>query len=252
MVNPFRLLILGGTTEASGLARALAGRADISPTLSLAGRVANPKPAPIPTRVGGFGGVEGLSAYIRDNEIAAVLDATHPFAEQISTNAAAACTATHTPLVVFTRPPWTREPGDRWIEIDDLSLAPDALGEAPRRVFLTMGRLQLRHFTRAPQHDYLVRAIDRPDEIDTLPRAKLIRARGPFGLNDEERLLRQERIEFLVTKNSGGESTYAKIEAARTLGITVVIARRPASGGVDTLTSLVAALGWIEAHLPAP
>ena len=252
MVHPLRLLILGGTTEASALARALADRTDISPILSLAGRVANPKPAPIPTRVGGFGGVEGLSAYIRDNEIAAVLDATHPFAEQISTNAAAACTATHTPLVVFTRPPWTRGPGDRWIEIDDLADAPDALGEPPRRVFLTMGRLQLRHFTRAPQHDYLVRAIDRPDEIDALPRARLILARGPFGLADEESLLRQERIEFLVTKNSGGESTYAKIEAARNLGITVVIARRPASGGIETLTSLAAAIGWIEAHRPAP
>ena len=252
MVRPLRLLILGGTTEASVLARALADRADISPILSLAGRVANPKPSAIPMRVGGFGGIEGLSAYIRDNGIAAVIDATHPFAEQISTNATAACAATHTPLVVFTRTPWARQKGDRWIEVDDLADAADALGEAPRRVFLTMGRLQLRHFSRAPQHEYLVRSIDRPDEIDALPHAKLILARGPFGLADEEQLLRQERIEFLVTKNSGGASTYAKIEAARNLGIAVVIARRPADGGVEAVTSLDAALGWIEAHWPAP
>jgi len=247
-----RLLILGGTTEASALARALAPRADIAPILSLAGRTANPKPAPIPKRSGGFGGADGMIAYFKAEAIDAVIDATHPFAEQISANAAKACAETHMPLLVFTRPPWPRQPGGHWIEVESLDAAVDALGATPRRVFLTQGRLQLGVFARAPQHEYLVRSIDRPAEIDALPRARLILARGPFTLQDEERLMRDEGIEMLVSKNSGGESTYAKIEAARRLGVRVVIAQRPATPDVETVTHLNDALAWIEAHRPAP
>jgi precorrin-6A/cobalt-precorrin-6A reductase len=247
-----RLLILGGTSEAGALAAALASREDVAPILSLAGRTGNPKPAPIPSRVGGFGGVEGLREYLANHAIDAVVDATHPFAEQISANAGRACAASHVPLLVFTRPPWRREPGDDWIEVDGIEAAVDALGTEPRTVFLTHGRLQLAAFVGAPQHRYIVRAIDRPAELDAMPEAKLILARGPFALADEERLMRDEAIELLVTKNSGGAATYPKIEAARRLGVTVIVVRRPCQPNAEIATDLSAALAWIEAHRPAP
>jgi precorrin-6A/cobalt-precorrin-6A reductase len=251
-LTPLRLLILGGTSEASELATALAGREHVAPILSLAGRTTNPKPTPIPSRTGGFGGVEGLREYLASQAIDAVVDATHPFAEQISANAARACAAARVPLLVFTRPPWRREPDDDWIEVDGVEAAVDALGVEPRRVFLTHGRLQLGAFARAPQHRYIVRAIDRPAELDALPGAKLLLARGPFAFPDEERLMRDEGIELLVTKNSGGAATYPKIEAARRLGITVVVVRRPSPSNAEIATELSAALAWIEAHRPAP
>ena len=220
--------------------------------MSLAGATANPAPAPVPQRIGGFGGAEGLAAFLARERIGAVVDATHPFASRMSDNAVAACRATDTPLVVFTRPPWPREPGDRWIEVATMDDAADALGAQPKTVFLTQGRLQLAAFARAPQHRYIVRAIDRPAEIDALPKCKLILARGPFSLADELALMRREGIEALVTKNSGGGATYAKIEAARALGLEVVILRRPSAPEAETLYDLDAVLAWIRAHRPAP
>jgi precorrin-6A/cobalt-precorrin-6A reductase len=251
MPTPLRLLILGGTGEASALAAALAGREDIAPILSLAGRTGNPMPTPIPSRTGGFGGVEGLRAYLASNAIDAVVDATHPFAEHISRNAARACAAARVPLLVFTRPPWRPVPGDEWIEVDGIEAAVDALGAGMRTVFLTHGRLQLAAFA-GRRHRYVVRAIDRPADIDALPGAKLILARGPFALADEERLMREEGIELLVTKNSGGAATYPKIEAARRLGVTVIVVRPPLQPNAETATDLSAALAWIEAHRRVP
>jgi len=220
--------------------------------LSLAGATANPAQAPIPQRVGGFGGAEGLAAFLARERIGAVVDATHPFASRMSANAVAACRATDTPLVVFTRPPWTRKPGDRWIEVATMDDAATALGPQPKTVFLTQGRLQLAAFARAPQHRYIVRAIDRPAEIDALPKSTLILARGPFSLGHELELMKRERIEALVTKNSGGRATYAKIEAARALGIEVIMVRRPPAPQAETLHDLDAVLGWIRAHRRAP
>ena len=130
--------------------------------------------------------------------------------------------------------------------------AADALGARPKTVFLTQGRLQLAAFLRAPQHRYVVRAIERPAEIDALPDCRLILARGPFSLADELALMRSERVEALVTKNSGGRATYAKIEAARMLGIEVVIVRRPAAPEAETLHDLDAVVSWIAAHRRAP
>ena len=216
--------------------------------MSLAGATAHPAPAPIPLRIGGYGGAEGLAAFLTAERIDAVIDATHPFAARMSANAVAACRAARTPLVVFTRPPWTREPGDRWIEVATMEDAADALGTQPKTAFLTQGRLQLAAFLRAPQHRYIVRAIDRPEEIDALPDCKLILARGPFSLAGELALMENERVEALVTKNSGGRATYAKIEAARMLGIEVVIVRRPAAAEAETMVDLDAVLSWIAAH----
>jgi precorrin-6A/cobalt-precorrin-6A reductase len=220
--------------------------------LSLAGATANPARSPIPQRIGGFGGVEGLAAYLAAERINAVVDATHPFASRMSANAVAACRATDTPLVVCTRPPWTPEPGDRWTEVATIDDAVPALGEAPKTVFLTQGRLQITPFAREPQHRYIVRAIDRPTEIDSLPNCQLILARGPFSLADELALMRNEGVQALVTKNSGGGATYAKIEAARALGIEVVIVRRPPPPEAETVHDLDAVMSWIAAHRPAP
>lgn len=213
--------------------------------LSLAGATANPAPTPIPQRIGGFGGPAGLAVYLRAEWIDAVVDATHPFAARMSANAVAACRATATPLVVFTRPPWVRQEGDRWIEVATMEEAVDALGPKRKTVFLTQGRLQLAAFVRAPQHRYIVRAIDPPAEADALADCRLILARGPFALRDELALMRDEKVETLVSKNSGGRATYPKIEAARTLGVEVVIVKRPKPPDAETLHDLDAVMAWI-------
>ncbi len=247
-----RILILGGTTQASDLASALATRADVEPLLSLAGRTQNPTPAPIPCRVGGFGGVEGLATFLRDHQFDALIDATHPFAAQISANARAASAASGVPLLVFSRPAWAPNEGDDWSEVGGVAEAVAALGAKPRRVFLTHGRLQLAAFAAAPQHFYLVRAIDRPEELRLLPHHKFISARGPFTLEGERDIMRAERIEFLVSKNSGGGATAAKLVAARELKIPVVLIARPQAEGAEEAARLADVLDWIEAHRPAP
>ena len=185
-----RVLVLGGSSEASALVRLLAGRPDIEATLSLAGRTAQPAPAPIATRSGGFGGVEGLIDYLTSRDIEAVIDATHPFAAQMSRNAREACALLALPLVVLTRAAWEPVAGDRWIDVADAAEAASALGEAPRRVFLTLGRLSLPAFAAAPLHHYLIRAIDPPEGLEALPRHELILARPPFTMGHEERLMR--------------------------------------------------------------
>jgi precorrin-6A/cobalt-precorrin-6A reductase len=247
-----RLLILGGTTEASALARHIADRHDLDPMLSLAGRTKNPVAPPIPYRMGGFGGVAGLKTYLTDSKIDAVIDATHPFAAQMSLHAADACRDLKRPLVQFTRAPWRPADGDRWLPVPDMEAAAQALGAEPRRVLLTVGGLQLAAFAAAPQHHYVVRTIDPPDAANALPEHRLILARGPFALEDEIALMREEHIDVLVTKNSGGSATEAKLEAARALRIAVVMVERPETAGVPTLENLEAVMGWIEDHRPAP
>jgi precorrin-6A/cobalt-precorrin-6A reductase len=181
-----------------------------------------------------------------------VIDATHPFAQRMSANALAAADATGTPLVVFTRSPWARQEGDRWIEVATMDDAVEALGTKRKTAFLTQGRLQLAAFAKAPQHRYIVRTIDRPAKIDALRECQLILARGPFALDDELKLMRDERVEALVTKNSGGRATYAKIEAARTLGVSVVMVRRPKPPEAETLYDLDAVMTWIGVHRAPP
>jgi precorrin-6A/cobalt-precorrin-6A reductase len=220
--------------------------------MSLAGATANPAPAPIPQRVAGFGGAAGLAAFIRAKRIDAVIDATHPFAARMSANAVAACRAAGAPLVVFSRPPWTAVAGDRWIEVGTIDEAVDALGAERKTVLLTQGRLQLAAFRRSPHHRYIVRSIDRPADIAALSDFRLILARGPFALADELGLMREERVEALVTKNSGGSATYAKLEAARMLGVGVVMLRRPKAPETETLHDLDAVMAWIAAHRAAP
>jgi precorrin-6A/cobalt-precorrin-6A reductase len=242
-----RILILGGTTEASALARLLAGDRRFDPILSLAGRTSAPKAQPIPTRTGGFGGVEGLKSWLRNERIVAVIDATHPFADQISAHAVAACEGLGLPLLSVSRPPWLAQPGDKWRHVPDAKAAAAALGKEPRTVFLSMGRLELAPFADAPQHRYVVRLIEPPGDIGLPPNMTFRYARGPFGIAAERNLLTAERIEIIVSKNSGGAATYAKIEAARDLGLPVIIIDRPAKAQGDVVETAEAALAWLDA-----
>lgn len=247
-----RVLILGGTTEASALVAALAGRDGFVPVLSLAGRTERPVLPDVAYRIGGFGGADGLAAYVRNEAIEAVVDATHPFAARMCWNAAAACERTGVPMVRLGRPSWTRQPGDRWIEVASIGQAVVALGESPRRVFLTVGRLSLPAFGAAPQHHYLVRSIDAPEDLSMLPNRRLLLARGPFDAEAEEALMRDNAVEVVVTKNSGGTATAGKLEAARRLGLAVVMVARPPRPAMPEANSVDEAVRWIEAHRPRP
>ena len=242
-----RILILGGTTEASALAALLSGRSEFSPVLSMAGRTSDPRPLPIPTRIGGFGGVEGLARFLSQERIEAVIDATHPFAAVMSRNAAVACAQAHVPLLALRRPPWKAQEGDRWIEVASMGEAVHALGEAPRRVFLTVGRLELPPFAAAAQHTYLVRTIEPIGEALPVPNVIAIQDRAPFDEAAEQALMQRERVDVVVTKNSGGAATYPKIAAARALGLPVIIVARPEKPrGIEEVSSADAALEWLE------
>ncbi|WP_315799158.1 cobalt-precorrin-6A reductase [Bradyrhizobium sp. SZCCHNRI3043] len=244
-----RILILGGTTEASELAKLLAGDDRFAATLSLAGRTASPKPQPLPTRIGGFGGIAGLEAWLRDHAIDAVIDATHPYADQISRHAVAACHALSVPLASIRRAAWQRQAGDRWIEVDSADDAASALGADPARVFLSLGRLELAAFGAAPQHRYVARTIDPPGDVLLPSDIRFVHDRGPFDEPTEEAFLIQERIAFVVSKNSGGAATYPKIAAARRLAIPVVMITRPVKPHGVALDGARAALLWLEAQL---
>lgn len=221
------ILILGGTLDARRLAGRLAARDDLDVTLSLAGRTQRPVEQGVPIRSGGFGGADGLAAYLREHAVALLIDATHPYAARISANAARAAEAAGVPLIALRRPAWRRAAGDRWTEVDGEAEAVRALGTAPRRVFLALGRQELAPFEAAPQHHYLVRSVDPVEPRPALAHVRYVTARGPFDEAAEEALLRSERIDAIVAKNSGGAATYGKIAAARRLGVEVVLLRRP-------------------------
>jgi precorrin-6A/cobalt-precorrin-6A reductase len=242
-----RILILGGTTEASALAALLAGRSEFSPLLSMAGRTSDPRPLPIPTRIGGFGGVEGLARFLAQERIEAVIDATHPFAAVMSRNAAEACAKAHVPLLALRRPPWIAQAGDRWVEVSSMEEAVQALGQEPRRVFLTVGRLELPPFAFAAQHTYLVRTIEPIGDALPVPNVIAIQDRAPFDEAAERALMERESVDVVVTKNSGGAATYPKIAAARALVLPVIIVARPEKPrDVDEVASADTALEWLE------
>jgi precorrin-6A/cobalt-precorrin-6A reductase len=232
-----RILILGGTTEASAIARALVGDSRFDPVLSLAGRTRAPVPPPIPWRSGGFGGPAGMADYIRRERIEALVDATHPFAVRIKAHAASVAV----PRVVVLRPPWRAVPGDHWTEVPSMTAAFQALGDAPRRVFLTVGQQELAPF--GSPHHYLIRSVDAPAAAP--PGATIITARGPFDPAAEQALLAQHRIEILVTKNSGGTATAGKLAAARALGLPVVLVARPPRPDGLVVEDAAGALAWL-------
>ncbi|RVW04192.1 cobalt-precorrin-6A reductase [Rhodococcus xishaensis] len=240
-----RVLVLGGTSEA----RMLASRLDQDPTLevisSLAGRVREPVLPTGRVRIGGFGGAGALAAWLRTNDIDAVVDATHPFAGRITANASAAATEACVPILVLRRPEWVAGPRDHWHEVADLAAAAESVPTVGERVFLTIGRQGVGAFADCPGW-FLVRAIDPPEA--RMPRdSELLLARGPFTVDEELTLMLEHRIDVLVTKNSGGELTSAKLEAARALGVPVVmVARTPIPPGVQSTADLDSAVRWVS------
>jgi precorrin-6A/cobalt-precorrin-6A reductase len=241
-----RILILGGTIEARMLAEALAAKPGVTVTQSLAGRTTKPMPQPVPVRVGGFGGAEGLADYLRAERIDALIDATHPYAAIISANAAEAARETGVPLVALRRPSWTKVDGDSWIEVVTIEEAVGALGQAARRVFLALGRKELQPFTAGPQHVYLIRSVDPVDPPLAVPHAIYIAARGPFSEAEDRALLKRYRIDVVVAKNSGGTATYGKIAAARTLQLPVIMLTRPALPDVPSVATVEEAVAWLD------
>jgi precorrin-6A/cobalt-precorrin-6A reductase len=237
-----RVLILGGTTEASAIARGLVGDKRFEPVMSFAGRTRAPVAPPIAWRVGGFGGAAGLAGYVRLEGIQAVVDATHPFAARIKANAATLAV----PRVVVLRPAWQAVAGDCWMEVPTMDAAFQALGPAPQRVFLTVGQQELAPF--GPPHHYLIRSVDAPS--DPPPDATVITARGPFNEADERALLLEHGIDVVVTKNSGGAATAGKLAAARALGLPVVLVARPPRPAGLIVPDAAGALAWL-AHQAA-
>jgi len=214
-------------------------------TLSLAGRTQRPLAMPVPVRVGGFGGAEGLEAWLRDQRVAALLDATHPYAARISANAAMAARRAGVPLLVLARPAWEPGAGDDWRQVADVAAACAALGAAPRRVFLALGRQEVAGFAAAPQHRYLIRSVDPVTPPPPMPDVTCLTARGPFALENEERLLDAHRIEVIVCKNSGGTASRAKLLAARARRLPVLMLQRPPPPEAPSVASVAAALDWL-------
>jgi precorrin-6A/cobalt-precorrin-6A reductase len=237
------LLILGGTAEARELAAALDG-AGVAVTSSLAGRVSRPRLPRGDVRVGGFGGPDGLAAWLRERRVAAVLDATHPFAARISASAARACPAAGVPLLRLERPGFAQRPGDRWHRVPDLPAAARLAPELGRRAFLTTGRGGLARFDGCW---FLIRCVD-PPPPPLPPRHELILARGPFTLRDELALIDRHGLDLLVTKDSGGAATAAKLDAARERGLPVIVVERPPRPAVATVATVAEALTWALTH----
>jgi precorrin-6A/cobalt-precorrin-6A reductase len=238
------ILILGGTTEASALAQALANRG-MRATLSYAGRVASPKPQPVPVRIGGFGGVTGLADYLQTDKVTHLVDATHPFAARMSGNAVAAAGAAGVPLIALTRPAWVPEPGDDWRQVGDIDGAVAALAGPRRRVMLALGRMHVAAFAAQPQHHYLLRFVDTADTAPVLPDHRLVVDRGPFDVARDTALLRDHAIDLLVCKNAGGTGAQAKLIAARRLGVPVLMIDRPVLPARAEVDGVADVLRWI-------
>ena len=251
--RPSRVLILGGTAEARALAHDMSAHygAGLDVVTSLAGRTAAPAPLAGRVRRGGFGGAGGLKDYLDAEGVELVVDATHPFAVRISANARAACEAAQVPRLVLTRPQWTKRPGDRWHEVADGAAAARLLPQLGRRVFLATGAHGLAPFAALADIWFLVRLVEAPR--DPLPFAafEVVVGRGPFITDDEIALMRRHRIEVLVSKMSGGTATVAKLDAARELGLPVVMLKRPDMEAGPRATGVKEAMRWIAARLVA-
>jgi precorrin-6A/cobalt-precorrin-6A reductase len=238
------ILILGGTAEARELARRL--HEDGTPVISsLAGRVSQPKLPVGEVRIGGFGGPAALATWLHENRVTAVIDATHPFAARISASAYTACASAELPLLRLERPGWEERPGDRWHWVDNIDAAASLVPATGERVFLTTGRQDLAAFAGISAAWFLIRCVD-PPEPTLPPRHELVLARGPYTLEGELGLIDAHEIDVVVTKDSGGDLTVAKLEAARRRELPVIVVRRPARPDGDSVHTVAAALAWVE------
>ncbi|GHE24748.1 cobalt-precorrin-6A reductase [Streptomyces vinaceus] len=245
--SPAHVLVLGGTTEARRLAQALAGDPSYRVTTSLAGRVSAPVLPPGEVRIGGFGGPGGLAAWITAHRVTHLVDATHPFAERMSFNAAEAQALAGVPLLALRRPGWTPRPGDDWTFADSLDDAAERLPGLGARAFLTTGRMGLHTFAHLTDTWFLARSVD-PPAAPVPPQLEVLLDRGPFTLEGERELIARHRIDVLVTKDSGGRATAPKLTAAREAGIPVLVVRRPpVPEGVAQAGDTDAALEWLGA-----
>jgi precorrin-6A/cobalt-precorrin-6A reductase len=221
------VLILGGTTEAAALSHALTAMPNLRTISSLAGRTRAAQDIAGEVRTGGFGGADGLAAFLRDATIDAVIDATHPFAAEITANAVHACGQTGVPLLRLDRPAWQRTEADRWISVSDMAAAARLAAGLGNRIFLATGRSGLEAFASLRDRWFLIRLIEAPQSPLPLVNYELITGRGSFSVADERALLRDYAVDVVVSKNSGGDATYGKIAAARDLGLPVVMVERP-------------------------
>jgi len=245
------VLVLGGTSEARALAAELVGVPGLRVISSLAGRVSNPALPAGEVRVGGFGGTAGLAAYARAERVGAVVDATHPFAETISAHAVEVCARAGLPLLRLARPGWSPRDGDDWHDAGSLDEAAAMLPSLGTRVFLTTGRQGLAAFAALDGLWFLIRCVDPPD--GPLPaRREVLLARGPYERQAERDLMRRHEIDVLVTKDSGGPLTEGKLDAARDLGIPVVMVSRPAAAAAESVTAVGDAARWVEGHIARP
>ena len=221
------LLILGGTSEASAFANIVATE-QISAILSYAGRVERVKPHAVKMRIGGFGGIQGLVEYLHAHQVTHIIDATHPFAAQISQNAIQAAQITKIPYCALTRPAWQAEEADSWHHLDSLEAAIDWLDRPSLRVMLAIGRQNLALFEPLDQHYFLLRLVDAPASQPCFAACDIIVSRGPFTYQSDVQLLQRYQIDTIICKNSGGSGARAKLDAARHLGIEVGMIDRPA------------------------
>jgi len=238
-------LILGGTTEATALCKAFAETGQTG-TVSLAGRVARPIKHPLPQRIGGFGGAEGLRRYITDHKITHLIDATHPFAAQMSSNAVYASQAADIPLIALTRAPWRAEAEDNWSTVVDIPAAVAALDMPPARIMLAVGRMHLQDFAPNPQHFYLLRLVDAPDIPLPFADHAVVVDRGPFTVEGDLDLMRQHRITHVVSKNSGGTGAQAKLLAARALNLPVILIDRPVLPPRTEVYDVASVMAWLD------
>ena len=226
------------------MARVLAER-DVDAVFSYAGRVASPKAQPLPTRVGGFGGVAGLVQYLQEHNITHVVDATHPFAAQMSWNAYEACQQAGTKLIALTRPAWRAVAGDQWTHVADIDGAVTALACDPKRLLLALGKLNVPAFSAQPQHHFVLRLVDQPEAPPELPNHSVVVARGPFDVAGDRALMQTHGIEMVVCKNAGGVGAEAKLTAAREMGLPVIMIDRPKSPPRGEVATVDAVLDWI-------
>lgn len=248
MANSKRLLILGGTGEATALAARASSLPGLQVITSLAGRTARPNKPQGELRVGGFGGSDGLVRFLDAEHIDLVVDATHPFAARIAHHAAEAARARR-PIVKLVRPPWQASEGDRWIEVENAAAAAEALPALSNRIFLTIGRQELGAFRALTDCFFLVRLVESAPQPLPLHAYAVVTGRGPFAVESERGLVRQHGLSALVSKNSGGSSTYAKIVAARELHLPVIMLRRPPLPDVEQATDVGAVMSWIAEQL---